>query len=284
MKLTLGPAAQRGRRQRLPGLPWPLPAVLAWGGGFAAWWALLWLGAGTTAAWWGGCAVSLAAAAACRGLWRQLLAAVGFPLALLLWPGPRLAAQGAPVDGVAAVVGSAAALPPLAWAAAALLLLLLYPLGAWRDAPWFPTPRGALAGLAQACAAYPPAAVLDAGCGTGDGLRELRLQFPTAAVHGVERSRALRWLAARRCRWAQVRAGDLWAEDWSRYGLVYVFQRPESMARAHAKAMRELPVGGWLASLEFEVPGVAATQRLAGAQGRPVWLYLKRSTSQPGCR
>jgi hypothetical protein len=79
----------------------------------------------------------------------------------------------------------------------------------------------------------------------------------------------------------------LWASDWSRHELIYVFQRPESMARAHAKAMRELPGGGWLASLEFEVPGVVPTLRLPGVAGRPVWLYLKpldRSTMAAGCR
>lgn len=264
--------------------PWPLPAVACWCAGFAAWWALLASGAGTASAWWGGLAAACAGALLCRGPWRRLLAAAGFPLAVLLWPTPHLAGVAGGAAGAAPWMAQLITVPPLAWAAAAVLLLLLYPLGAWRDAPWFPTPRGALAGLAQACAPCPPDAVLDAGCGVGHGLVELRRQFPTARWHGVERSLALRWLAARRCPWAQLRGGDLWADDWSRYGLVYVFQRPESMARAHAKAMRELPAGGWLASLEFEVPGVAATQCLPGAQGRPVWLYRKCSTARPGCR
>jgi hypothetical protein len=92
-------------------------------------------------------------------------------------------------------------------------------------------------------------------------------------LHGLEWSALLRLLCALRCRFAQVRRGDIWLADWSGFDLVYVFQRPESMARAYAKAQSELRPGGWLASLEFEVPGHAATQVLHGPGGRPVWLY-----------
>lgn len=247
-------------------LPWPLPAVLCWAAGLGAWWLALAAGLVPWVAGLAGLLVSGLPALLCRGPWRRLMAAAGFPLALLAWP------------------GAAGALPALAWGVAAGLLLLLYPLGAWRDAPWFPTPQGALAGLAQACAAHPPLAVLDAGCGLGHGLRALHQQFPTARVHGVEHSRVLRWLAAWRCPWAQVEQGDLWAGNWAGYGLVYLFQRPESMCRAYDKALRELPPGAWLASLEFEVPGVVATHRLPGAQGRPVWLYLTPSTTTPSGR
>lgn len=268
--------AQGVPRRRVPAwaarawpLAWPFPAVLAWllalllwrGGLLAGWPPLLAWGTGVLAA--GAVAMS------CQGCWRRWIVAAGFPLATsaTLWS----LAQGL-------------AWPSWAWGLAALALLLLYPLGAWRDAPWFPTPAGALAGLAQACASGPPASVLDAGCGAGHGLAELRRQFPTAQVHGIERSRPLRWLAAWRCPWARVQGGDIWTADWSRHDLVYVFQRPESMQRAFEKAMRELPPGGWLASLEFKVPDVPAVQCLDGACGRPVWLYRRSSTAAPSGR
>src|SRR5450830_416907 len=119
------------------------------------------------------------------------------------------------------------------------LLLLVYPINAWRDAPIFPTPRAALLGLPQAIALPAGAAVLDAGCGLGDGLRALRRAWPEAALHGLEWSWPLRLLCALRCPWAQVRRGDIWRESWAPYQLVYVFQRPESMARALAKAQAE---------------------------------------------
>ncbi len=283
MKALSTPSAQRqapllpppsggqplSRRSALPRLPWPLPAVLGWLLALGVWRSGLWLGWPPALAW--GCGVAAAAALAlgCHGRWRRAIVATGFPLA---------------TSATLLSLAQGLALPPWGWGLAALLLLLLYPLGAWRDAPWFPTPRGALAGLAPACIGAPPAAVLDAGCGIGHGLAELRGQFPHAQVHGIERSRPLRWLAAWRCPWAQVRSGDIWVEDWSRYDLVYVFQRPESMRRVYDKAMRELPPGGWLASLEFDVPEVVPVQRLAGAAGRPVWLYRRDSTVAPGCR
>lgn len=248
-------------------MPWPLPAVLCWLACLLAWQAALWLGAPWWLAFAAGMAASALGARRCAGRWRRLIAAAGGPLALLV--------LAAPASGV----------PPAAWGAAAAFGLLLYPPGAWRDAPWFPTPAGGLDGLAQACAASPPGSVLDAGCGLGHGLTELRRQFPTAQVHGIERSRLLLWLAARRCRWARLQQGDIWQASWAQHQLVYVFQRPESMRRAFDKAMCELPAGGWLASLEFEVPGVEPYARLEpglrSGRLKPVWLYAKGSTAAP---
>ena len=43
--------------------------------------------------------------------------------------------------------------------------------------------------------------------------------------------------------------------------MVYLFQRPESMERAFAKATHELAPGCWLVSLEFAVPGRTADAR-----------------------
>ena len=45
---------------------------------------------------------------------------------------------------------------------------------------------------------------------------------------------------------ARVRRADMWKTDWSGYQMVYLFQRPESMARAAAKAQAEMaPAPGW---------------------------------------
>ena len=53
----------------------------------------------------------------------------------------------------------------------------------------------------------------------------------------------------------------------------YLFQRPESMERAAAKASRELVPGAWLASLEFEIASLLPQLVLECADGRRVWLY-----------
>ena len=76
-----------------------------------------------------------------------------------------------------------------------------------------------------------------------------------------------------RCRFAAVRRADIWAQDWSGYRMVYLFQRPESMPRAMEKAAAELAPGAWLVSLEFEASGYQPQARLESVKGKPVWLY-----------
>ena len=234
---------------------WPLPALMSW----ALAWALFALLRGAEAP----LTIAIATASAAGAIasviattpWRRVFVALGFPLSL-------------------AASGVAGAMPAWGWLLPLALLALVYPLNAWRDAPLFPTPAGALYGLAQVLPLAPRACVLDAGCGLGDGLRELHREYPHASLQGLEWSWPLRLLCAWRCRrFASVRRGDIWAVDWSGFDLVYMFQRPESMARAAAKATRELRPGAWLASLEFDAPGWAPTKVLECPDGRRLWLY-----------
>ena len=87
--------------------------------------------------------------------------------------------------------------------------MLLYPVSSWRDAPLFPTPAGALGGLA-ALAPLPAdrASIVDAGCGVGDGLRELHREYANARIDGLEWSWPLVIVCAWRCRFARVRRAD----------------------------------------------------------------------------
>ena len=199
------------------------------------------------------CALAAAASVLGSNWWRRALIAAGFPLALAL-------------TGVAAV-------PAWAWLVPLVLLLGVYPLNAWRDAPLFPTPHHALQGLAAQVPLAPGARVIDAGCGLGDGLLALRRAYPQARIEGVEWSWPLRLLCQLRCPWARVRRGDMWRADWSGCQLVYLFQRPESMARAAAKAQAEMAPGSWLVSLEFAVPGVLPQAQLRLPGERVVWVY-----------
>lgn len=235
---------------------WPLPALLAWAlawavfvwlGGWLPWWAALGAACavGTVASLWGGT------------WWRRLMIAGGFPVSL----------------AVMAASWAAGSWPAWGWLLPLGLLLLVYPLNAWRDAPVFPTPRGALDGLAQHIALPEGAAVLDAGCGAGDGLVALRRAWPQARLFGLEWSWPLRWVSALRCRWATVRRGDIWEVDWSPFEMVYLFQRPETMPRAGVKAMLDLREGAWLVSLNFPLPGVEPAHTVALADGRCVYAY-----------
>jgi hypothetical protein len=232
--------------------PWPLPALFAWLLAWAVFVAAASFGAVPAFAL--AAAAGVVVALSASGLWRRSLAAGGFPLSAL-------------------VLGAAPAVPAWGWLLAALPLLLAYPLRAWRDAPFFPTPGNALQGLDTLIHLPAAARVLDAGCGLGHGLQALQRLWPQARYEGVEWSRPLAWCAARRCRFASVRRGDMWAPSWAGVELLYLFQRPESMARAYGKAQREMAAGSWFVSLEFAVPDAAPWARLGGEGDRPVWVY-----------
>ncbi len=241
-------------------LAWPAPALLVWLLAWATQRGLLLLGLAPAWCWGVAAALVLSLACALPGAtaWRRWIVLLGFGLSSLVgWPSNP----------------PALALPAWAWLLPLAALLAAYPLRAWRDAPLFPTPAGALAGLAALAPLPTGARVLDAGCGLGQGLAALRTQYPGARIEGIEWSALLRRVTAARCPWATVRRGDMWAADWSAHALVYLFQRPESMARAWPKALAEMAPGSWLVSLEFAVPGVPPSAVLQAVPGKPVWLY-----------
>ena len=237
-------------------LTWPLPALFSWAAAWLLFGALTPL-LGTLPALALAALAGLALALLQARRWRRLIVAAGFPLSLL-------------------ASGVAAGLPAWVWLAPLALLLLAYPQRSWCDAPLFPTPAGALTPLAELAPLPPGARVLDAGCGLGHGLRELHSAYPQARLEGVEWSALLARLAAWRCPWARVWRGDMWAADWSAYQLVYLFQRPESMAQALAKAKGELRAGSWLVSLDFELPELVPLARLAVGARHCLWVYRWR--------
>lgn len=235
-------------------LIWPLPALACWGLG---WLAFIALGRASAPGWLTLAlpTVLCAVLGALGGTaWRRLIMVAGFPLSIV-------------------ALGAASERAAWLWLLPLAVLALAYPVHAWRDAPLFPTPRDALQGLASRAPLAPGARVLDAGCGTGDGLRALRRVYPEACLEGIEWSWPWALLARWRCRWARVRRGDMWTDDWRGFALVYLFQRPESMARAAAKAQRELAPGAWLVSLEFPVPSLTPHAVIDLAGTKPVWVY-----------
>jgi SAM-dependent methyltransferase len=238
---------------------WPLPALGAWACAWALYLSLASFGAPLAIVLLLPTLLGAALGLLSERRWRRVFVALGFPLSLI-------------------ASGAAGSLPAWAWLLPLAALLAMYPVHAWRDAPMFPTPVGALDGLNRLVALDGPSPrVLDAGCGLGDGLRELHSQYPNAQLDGIEWSWPLRLMCALRCRWlklpVRVSRGDIWMADWSGYEIVYLFQRPESMPRAADKAAQELHAGAWLASLEFEAPDLRPNAVLACADGRKLWLY-----------
>ncbi len=236
--------------------PWPLPALLTWAAAWGGFKLATWAGMPAVMAVLLGTTTGVVFSTMGSTLMRKLVMALGFPLSWWLLTGLPLEAQLA-----------------WAWLLPLGLFLALYPPSSWQDAPLFPTPHGVLQGLREAAPLPLAGRVLDAGCGLGDGLIALEREYPDVHLVGIERSLPLRLLCALRCRWARVQGGDMWAADWSPYDMVYLFQRPESMARALEKAARELRPGAWLVSLEFEARGWVANISLQDEDERPVWLY-----------
>lgn len=233
-------------------LKWPLPALWVWGG---AW--LIYLNArALLPEMWAmalACAVAVAFSVVGSTTARRWALALGFPISLWL--------------------SGAASLPAWGWLLPLGLALLIYPVHAWHDAPIFPTPLNALRELPHAAPLPADALIMDAGCGVGDGLRALRMAYPQARFCGIEFSWPLRFAAALRCPWARIWHGDIWQADWSDYDLVYLFQRPETMPHAVAKARENMKPGAWLVSLEFEATELAPTAVVQASADRPVWLY-----------
>lgn len=237
-------------------MAWPVFALFAWGLGWGAYALARALSLTEVLAFLLGAGLGALLAVPASTPWRRVFVVAGFPLSF-------------------AATGAAAAVPAWAWLVPLGLLLLFYPLRAWRDAPIFPTPAGALRGLGAAAPLGEGAKVLDAGCGLGAGLAELRREYPQARLFGIEWSPALCLLCAWLRRDATVRRGDIWKAPWSEHDLIYLFQRPESLTRAMMKAAAEMKSGAWLASLEFQASGWRPDRVLQGPDGRPVWLYQR---------
>lgn len=246
---------------------WPLPALLVW---LMAWLVHLALRQSAASSWLSlGVPTLLGVAFAVWPLWastrwRAMFLAAGFPISL----------------GMMTLVATHASSPTMTMGAAWLLplglLLLAYPVRAWRDAPVYPTPVDALKDLPNSLSLPADARVLDAGCGLGHGLRAWHAAYPQARLSGIEWSWPFALWARWRCSWAKVQRGDMWAQDWADFDVVYVFQRPESMTRIWAKAQAQMKPGAWLVSLAFEIPNVAPKACLGKGNSGDVhtlWLY-----------
>ena len=246
---------------------WPGPVLVAWLGGWGVVLLATQMGVSPAGALIAGVMPSLLSVGRAAPGWRRAVVLAGLPTSLALVYGTTF-------------------VPPWAWLVAGSALFLIYPVQAWRDAPLFPTPPDALSGLAQVVK-LPEAArarLLDAGSGLGDGLRALGRVWPRAQLHGVEGGWMMALLSRLRVPGARIRRGDFWGCSWADFDLVYLFQRPESMPRAWAKACAEMAPGTWLVSLEFEVQGVAPAHRLTCPDGRPLWVYRVPSGSRRDTR
>ena len=165
-----------------------------------------------------------------------------------------------------------------AWYLAGFALLALTQWGAVRTrVPLYLSGRPAQPEIARRLAEYPSGKFLDLGCGTGSMLAYLAKSQNDARLYGVETAPLL-WLASRLRlgRRAEIRLGNLWNEDLSRYGLVYAFLSPAPMDRLWQKAQREMRPDTMFISNSFVVPGVEPDESVELNDGRQARLLIWR--------
>lgn len=124
-----------------------------------------------------------------------------------------------------------------------------------------------------------PARVLDIGAGTGSLLRPLARSRPDCQFTGVELapgSWLLGRLLTRRLANLQWRRGDLFAEPWGDYDVVYAFLSPVPMAAVWNKAQAEMRPGSVLLSNSFPVPGCEPAFVVEVGDRRRTRLYAYR--------
>jgi hypothetical protein len=73
----------------------------------------------------------------------------------------------------------------------------------------------------------------------------------------------------------------MWSMSWHDVDMVYLFQRPDTMARAWQKACAEMAPGSWFVSLEFEVPDVSAAAVWQQPGQRAVHVYRMGAADRP---
>ena len=143
----------------------------------------------------------------------------------------------------------------------------------------FPTPAGAL-GLARLVPLPPEARVLDAGCGLGDGLRELHREYPQTQLAGVEWSWPLRLACAWRCRFRAHHARRPVGLGLVAAGSGLPLPAPgEHAARAGQSAPRAAP--GRLAGQPRIRGAGAARQRRAAPRRRCRWVLPRPALKRP---
>lgn len=183
--------------------------------------------------------------------WKIIILIAGFPLSLLL------------IDSN---------INNLLWISTLILLLLIYPPNLWREAPIYPTRTNTLQGVQKHLKIKADSQILDIGSGLGNGIIELKREFPTAKVFGVENSFLLWLLSKFITPKNKVYLSNMWNINWGNFNVLYIFQRPEIMTSVWLKAKDELKSGSFLISLEFEIPNIKPYQIISN-NNKNIFIY-----------
>jgi hypothetical protein len=119
--------------------------------------------------------------------------------------------------------------------------------------------------------------LIDIGSGLGDMSMYIAKVRPDSQIEGIEIA-PLPWLISKiRAKISRSKAifklGDYHALNFADYDIIFAYLSPAAMLALWQKASQEMRTGSLLISLEFEVPGVNPTIRIAGNDHSPA-IYV----------
>jgi hypothetical protein len=121
--------------------------------------------------------------------------------------------------------------------------------------------------------------LIDIGSGLGDMPMYIAKVRPECYIEGIEIA-PLPWLIsflrAKIIRSSVIfRLGDYRTLDFANYDVIFAYLSPAAMLALWDKARQEMRSGSLLISLEFEIPGVTPSMRIAGNNNSPM-IYVWR--------
>jgi hypothetical protein len=143
--------------------------------------------------------------------------------------------------------------------------------------PFFPSRPVVWKQVAQVLPKDRPVRLIDIGSGLGDMPMYIAQVRSDSAIEGIEIA-PLPWIISvirskmRRSR-AAFTLGDYRALDFANYDVVFAYLSPAAMLALWDKARHEMKPGSLLISVEFDIPGVEPSIRIAG-NGNSSMLYV----------
>jgi hypothetical protein len=145
--------------------------------------------------------------------------------------------------------------------------------------PFFPSRPVVWKQVAKLMPKDKPVRLIDIGSGLGDMPMYIAKMRPECRIEGVEIA-PLPWVvsyirAKIRRSSATFKLGDYRALDFANYDIVFAYLSPAAMLALWEKARQEMKSGSLLISLEFEIPGISPSMRIAGSEHSPM-IYVWR--------
>ena len=144
-----------------------------------------------------------------------------------------------------------------------VLLALIYGRTYSTQVPLYLSRRPVWLAIQQLLPQAPGLRVLDLGSGLGGLVKHLAGARPDSVVSGIESAPLPSWLSKLRLlnhANAQIRWGDFWRADLSRYDVVCAYLSPVPMSTLWEKIQREMRPGTLFISYRFTIPGATPSQ------------------------